>query len=352
MKFLFLYTELAGYTIECFKKHLEKHPTHEIHVVHYPINLEAPFEFHEVNRLYRYERQTIDHIALFELIRMLNPTMVFSSGWIDKGYLKVLRTYKNSFPTVLCFDNHWTGNIKQRLLLWPARLYLKRIFHFVWVPGESQARYAKKLGFDKNRIFKGFYATDTSKFQNLFSKFRDSKSKHFPKRFICVARYVPQKGLDALWKAFHNIPSEERKGWELWCAGTGELWSQRLEVEGIKHLGFVQPHEMDRIIEQTGVFILPSIIEPWGVAVHEFAAAGFPLILSKNVGSASAFLVPGKNGFFVQAGNIFSIERALKMIINSPINQLREMGELSAQKAATISVDGWSEKLMKMVKNA
>lgn len=348
MKFLFLYTELGGYTADCFKHHLKRHPEDEIHVVHYPVNREAPFQFEDIERLVRYERHTLDHEDLFDLVKEIDPQLILSSGWVDKGYLKVLRMFKGSIPNVLCFDNHWTGKMKQRLLLIPASLYLKKIFDYAWVPGAEQRKYAMKLGFSKQRVFEGFYAADTAFFSGLAEQYAESKRLFFPKRFLTVARYVPQKGLDAMWDAFNGIPIEERNGWELWCAGTGELWDERSTGVGITHLGFVQPQQMDAIVAETGVFILPSIWEPWGVAVHEFAAAGYPLVLSKAVGSGSAFLEDGKNGFLVQGGSPDSIRKAMKKIMRMTPEELQEMGTISMRKASKISTDTWSDTLIQL----
>ena len=47
----------------------------------------------------------------------------------------------------------------------------------------------------------------------------------------------------------------------------------------------MQPEDLLAFMSTGKAFVLPSTFEPWGVAVHEFAAAGYPLILSDAVGA-------------------------------------------------------------------
>ena len=67
----------------------------------------------------------------------------------------------------------------------------------------------------------------------------------------------------------------------------------------IFHHGFLQQSELESFMKIKGVFIMPSHYDHWGVAVQEFSAAGFPLILSDKVGANCSFLRNGENGFII-----------------------------------------------------
>jgi len=111
----------------------------------------------------------------------------------------------------------------------------------------------------------------------------------------------------------------------------------------------VQPYEMGDIINKTGVYILPSIFEPWAVSVHEFAAAGFPLLLSSEVGSSSIFLDDGVNGFLFDPFSIADIKDALKKIILLNEQELWNMCLSSNRKAFTLTPDDWYGTLLSIV---
>ena len=51
-----------------------------------------------------------------------------------------------------------------------------------------------------------------------------------------------------------------------------------------------------QIYNSGDLFLMPSSFEPWGVVVHEHAAAGFPLLLSDAVGAGERFLEAPRNG--------------------------------------------------------
>ncbi|MFT4771438.1 MAG: glycosyltransferase involved in cell wall biosynthesis, partial [Cryomorphaceae bacterium] len=123
--------------------------------------------------------------------------------------------------------------------------------------------------------------------------------------------------------------------------GAGELWDQRVEHPSIFHHGFLQPSEMKDLVAKGGIFVLPSHKEPWGVVVHEFAAAGFPLILSNKVNSATAFLKEGENGFAFKAKNKKDLEGVLSNMINLSDAALHEMSSESRELGINMTVSRW-----------
>jgi glycosyltransferase involved in cell wall biosynthesis len=345
MTFLFLYTELAGYSMDCFQEHLRLHPEDSIHVVHYLINPEAPFQFSTPAGVFMHEKKKLGTEGIYDLIKQIRPAVIFMSGWQDKDYLRLARMAGKTYRFVLCLDNTWRNTWKQWLLLLPARLILRSLAQFCWVPGEPQKQYAIKLGFNSKNVFTGFYTANLQRYRDIATK---TKFRDRPHRFLVVARYVPQKGYDLLWRAFTTLHKAGFNQWELWCVGTGPLYEHRVQYPGIRHLGFVQPNEMEYLISQTDVFVLPSRFEPWGVAVQEFAAAGMPLIVSDAVNSHHAFLKPQGNGFLFKNGDLESLKNAMQAMMEKRDEQLLEMGALSAELAGIYDTRNWSATLHKL----
>ncbi|MFM7766154.1 MAG: hypothetical protein ACKO6I_10910, partial [Sphingomonadales bacterium] len=91
MTFLFLYTELAGYSMDCFQEHLRIHPEDSIHVVHYPINPEAPFQFNVPVGVVLHEKKKLGTEGIYDLIKEIKPSVILMSGWQDKDYLRLAR---------------------------------------------------------------------------------------------------------------------------------------------------------------------------------------------------------------------------------------------------------------------
>lgn len=347
VKVLFLYTELAGYFMSCVNELIKQGA--EVHIVRWPVNPEAPFVFEPVSGLSIYERGNYDLHSLKILAEQINPDIILCSGWIDKDYLKICKAFKKRISTVLLLDNQWRGDWKQKLASLASFIFISPYFSKAWVAGNSQYIFAQKLGFKSENISKGFYSADTKIFQNCYESSLASKEKSYPKRLLYLGRYVDFKGLELLWEVFSKAKKNKGIDWELWCIGTGELWEKRHENHGIKHIGFVQPNELCSYLSQCGVFVLPSLKEPWGVVVQEMAAAGFPLLLSNKVGAASAYLEEGKNGYSFEAGNADDLHEKLDKIFQMSDQELIEMGKNSHRLAIGQNPEVWSQTLLALI---
>lgn len=349
-KIVFLYSELAEYLMACLE-HLEGEG-HEVHVVHWPVNPEAPFQLRALKHTQLHPRADFSEAELIAWLSACRPDAVITSGWMDPGYLKALGALHkvHKFQSLLALDNHWHGGLRQLAgSLW-ARMRYKSLFTQAWVPGKPQVEYVHKLGFDESKILTGFYCADTSSFTHFYLQHPERHSS-LPKRFLYVGRYVEFKGIFDLWKAFDYCRKEHPDGanWELLCAGTGALWDQRPELPGLKHLGFIQPSDLPKVLEQAGVFVLPSHKEPWGVVVHEMAAGGLPLICSESIGAASRFLEEGRNGFSFENKNSEALAKAMLTMMDASDEERAIMGQHSHALAQGLTPEVWTKTLLSVI---
>lgn len=348
-KFVFLYTEIAAYFLACVQKLAELYNA-EVHIFRFPINKEAPFKFPQIKNVFYYERNDFNREALLAAISKIAPDFIYCAGWIDKDYLHAVKAFSGKIPTMLGFDNKWENSLRQNIATMIAPLMLTKNFSHCLVPGEKQKKYALKLGFKEKQIITGLYSADFEMFYSQYKSFAGEKRNHFPKRFLYAARYVKHKGIEDLWNAFIKLQTEFPNEWELWCIGTGDMVP--ISHPKIKHFGFIQPENLGKFISQTGVYVLPSHFEPWGVTLHEFAAAGFPLICSDEIGASEKFLEDKKNGFLFHSGNIPELKNCLKKIIDLPEKELVKMSELSVEKAKEITPEKWANSLFNLVRQS
>jgi glycosyltransferase involved in cell wall biosynthesis len=341
---VFLYTEIAPYFLACCNELLQR-PGVKVHVIRYPVNNEAPFQFNETNNnIVLYNRKHYSAEQLLELVKNLDPSVLICSGWIDKDYLKICKRFYGKIPTVLTLDTHWRGALKQRIATVVSPFYFLRRFSRAWVPGNIQKKYALKLGFKESQINTGFYSADVDHFSSLYEVIKEEKKNNFPKRFIYVGRYYDFKGVIDLWNAFIALQKENPNEWELWCLGTGSLTP--LLHPKIKHFGFVQPQDLIDYVKNTGVFVMPSLFEPWGVVLHEFAVMGFPLVVSDRVGAAELFVKDEINGYLFKGGELNDLKEKLKTIMQLTPEQLTLMGDESRKQAMQITPVKWADTVM------
>ncbi len=200
VKVLFLYTELAGYFMSCVNELIKQGA--EVHIVRWPVNPEAPFVFDPVSGLTIYERSDYDHRSLKILAEQINPDIILCSGWIDKDYLKICKSFKKRISTVLLLDNQWRGDWKQKLASLASFIFISPYFSKAWVAGNSQYIFAQKLGFKSENISKGFYSADTKIFQNCYESSLASKEKSYPKRWYILGDTFISKALNFFGKFF------------------------------------------------------------------------------------------------------------------------------------------------------
>lgn len=349
MRVLILYTELAGYVLGNIKSYIKKHPDAKLLLVHYPVNPEAPFDFNDLTGadfiIYNQDKA----VDISNAIDAFNPNVVLCSGWSNKHYLEWVKKLDKGVKKVICFDNQWKGSPKQLLLSIIAPFTFLRMFKYAWVPGSPQKKYARKLGFKEKNIHTGLYPADTELFIGI-GKRKLEKRTTYPRNIISVARYIAQKDLPTLWKAF--IAANEKTGsqWRLDCFGYGDLFDQRMLHPSIEHHGFKQPAELEPYVLSAGAYVLPSVYEPWGVAVHEMALCALPLILSDKVGASTMFL-DDSNGFAFNAGDVNGLEKVLVNFMRLDDDSLWKMAEASFHQGLKLRSKDWAETLLKIYKD-
>lgn len=346
MKILFLYTEIAGYFLACVEA-LLRTASVEVMLVRWPVNVEAPFDFDFPDGITVIDRKTIEENELEAKCIAFSPDVVFVTGWLDKGYLKIAQQLrKQNIPVIAGMDNQWNGSLRQRIATWISPWYIRRYFDFMWVAGLRQYEYARRLGFAHDHIRLGYYSADVDFFQQAATQYQAAKSTNYPHTFLYVGRLIEHKGIDELCAAF--MESAEQHNWRLRLVGKGEVAASISAHPRIEVLPFVQPEELPSLAAEAGAFVLPSREEPWGVVVHEFAAGGLPLVISDACGAGDAFLRDGFNGFRHRANHQESLKNALLDITRLTDSELLKMGQKSTELALQITPEQWAQTLISL----
>ena len=110
---VFLYVQLSGYMVSCLNQ-LANNGV-EVHVVHYDVSERVPFIFHFNANIKRYLRAELNQNQLFNLVKELQPEAIFCSGWMDKGYLRVIQRFSGKTNTILMLDTVWESSLRQRI---------------------------------------------------------------------------------------------------------------------------------------------------------------------------------------------------------------------------------------------
>jgi glycosyltransferase involved in cell wall biosynthesis len=256
---------------------------------------------------------------------------------------------KSGIPVVTGIDDIWWKTLRQKFASIIFPFFKNFFFSHAWVTGPYQYEFAKRLGFKNSEIIHNCYSADIEIFNAAYKKSVEKKKKHYPHRFLYAGRIEFVKGIDLLIQAWNEI-KELRKDWTLCIIGSGSLYHKIASFPDVIVLDFMQPETLAKEIENSGCYILPSRFEAWALVLHEFSAAGLPIICSDICGAAPVFLIPGYNGFIFKAQDINDLKQKMLKIINSSDDHLILMSENSHKAGQRISPEITAASFMSVFK--
>lgn len=347
-RILFLYAEVMGYTASVLR--VLSSMGYELHIVSWDTRKLTQYQPPKIPNATFYPRSSLTSGEISDLSIRLSPAITVVSGIQDKAYLRAAFKLRRRGKIVVSgFDTKWKLSLKHVLATVAGKLkFFSFFFSHAWIPGPQQFDFVRRIGFQEKRIISDLYAADVKLFAGQFSSAIARKRDKYPHRFLFVGRLEEEKGLRDLAQAWSQL-SDNRGDWDLVLVGSGSLEESLQNIPGLSVRGFMQPDDLISVICEAGCFLLPSRSEPWGVVVHEFAAAGLPLILSDEVGAAQTFLIPEKNGYSFTASDVESLRFAMEKIIQQSDETLCSFGESSFELAKRVSPESSAESLVSLL---
>lgn len=244
--------------------------------------------------------------AMTEALARDRPDAVGIVGYSRPESMAALRWARsNQVPTVLMSESQ---EIDHPRTWWKEAIKRNRVrkFSAALVGGPRHRDYLITLGMPGGRIAFGYNAVDNERFAGLAEAAREASAGRvgLPRRpyFIAVNRFVPEKNLPRLVRAFaryrRSVP--ESTAWDLvLCGGGPGADSVEAAVlasgctRSIHRPGFLQTGDLARWYAHASAFVHPSLQEPWGLVANEAAACRLPLLLSDRAGCAPTLVPEG-----------------------------------------------------------
>lgn len=143
-------------------------------------------------------------------------------------------------------------------------------------------------------------------------------------RLLCVGALVPRKGQDLL---LHALAALRTLPWTLHLVGSLERAPDYVEycMRTLDALdlgarvclhGTLSTEALAEQYRHADLFVLPSWYEGYGMAFAEAMAYGLPVVAS--LGGASAETLPPGTGWFLPAGDVHELEKALQEALTQP----------------------------------
>jgi glycosyltransferase involved in cell wall biosynthesis len=337
MKVAILWTKLSGYLNSCLRALAEIEGV-ELFIAYQAPTSDAPFaadQFEWFPKYYRYQ-STPEAAELLPLMRSFKPDVMLVASWHLAGFRAICREFRNQSVRVCGME----GTLKQWLGVVTSPLYVQRMFDATFVAGERQSLFARKLGFEQDRIWRGFYSCDQPSFALTY---KDRLLETLSARtFLYIGRLSREKGIDVLLEAYKLYRTQQTDPWPLIIAGEGPLREELERTPGVKLLGFVQPDNLPKVFLQAGCFVLPSHWEPWGVVIHEACSTGLPVICTAACGAAVHLVQDGYSGFITETGDLHSLARALRSFTSLTSERRLAMCKASYSLSLQFTPERWA----------
>lgn len=214
-----------------------------------------------------------------------------------------------------------------------------RNFDSALVAGAPHMRYFSSMGISAEKIFTGYDAVHNEYYTGAAQMARENgpalrKQLGLPDRyFLNLGRFVAKKDLSTLVEAFACFRKISSESVDLVLVGAGEEEhklkgfarslglavrdatdaSVRLScsLPTVYFYGFKQISETPVFYALAEAFILPSVVEEWGLVVNEAMACGLPVVVSAAAGCAEDLVQPDVNGFLFRGGDVETLARCL-----------------------------------------
>jgi len=326
MRAAVLWTGLSGYLNACLKE-LASRDGVELFVSHQASVQEAPFDDDQFawipNRLVW--RSDVDVASLRDRLRAFDPEILVFCGWHVAGYRRVTRELAKRCFRVMAMDNCWNATPKQRLGTLIAPWYIRPIADAAWVPGSLSCDRAAIETVHESRLAAG---------------------RALPHSFLFLGRFVSDKGVDQLVKAYQLYRESSTDPWPLVCCGAGPLGSRLEGQPGIRIEGFVQPDRLRDLLASSGCLVLPSTLEPWGLVINEATTAGLVILASEKAGAAVHLVQDNYNGYIFDGGDVNELAALMSYVSSLSEERLDAMSRASYLLSLQFSPARWADTLL------
>lgn len=309
---------------------------------------------------YRALSPYIIHRKAFRMLESLRPDAVIAPSTPFPSGMASVKYCLDHEKLCIMMDDAWEYSDKRGFFVSTTKKIIHRNVHAAFIPAPSHASYYLNMGFPPERIFYGVDVVDN----DFFSSGADTARRQAdslrnllnlpPKYFIFVGRFIARKGITTLLEAYRQYTQlAQHDAWALVLVGEGDERRRHEEAmreyPGVRFVGSQFGEQLCRYYGLASAFILPSVVETWGLVANEAMASQLPVIISKGCGSGRALVEEGKNGWTFDAGDSGTLSRHMLELTKMPVDRLHMMGLRSKEIIARWSLDTFADSVISAV---
>jgi glycosyltransferase involved in cell wall biosynthesis len=180
-----------------------------------------------------------------------------------------------------------------------------------------------ELGADPSRVFRAPHSTNIAPFHAVARQRFAQPRTRSPLTVLHVGRLIARKGVDRLLRAVAVMPADVDMRLVLVGTGPEETRLRRLASElgiatQVDFRGFVDQPELPALYAAADIFAMPTLDDPFGIALLEAAATGLSLVASPFAGATADLVEDGRGGLLADPEDIPAWVRALTTLARRP----------------------------------
>ncbi len=251
--------------------------------------------------------------------KSINADIVDGGNYISHFIAKRIATNKK-VPIVAWYPDVWLNTWIKNAGIYGLfgevleRLNLSFGFDAYITISNQTAQKLKK--FVKNKIHIIYCGVDKNEFKNKAKKSNNPT-------IICVSRLSEYKNIKALIFAFAHLSVKVKQA-RLIIVGRGpqekclKNQTKALKISAkVKFLSDLPRKELVDLYKSSHIFSLPSIVEGFGIATIEAAAAGLPYVNS-DITVQKEITKNGQGGYLVDSKNPLNFSQKFQLLLNNP----------------------------------
>ena len=137
-------------------------------------------------------------------------------------------------------------------------------------------------------------------------------------RLISVCQVVQRKGLHWAFYAMKQLPDDVQQQFEWHVVGrTVDEGIREVAPTNVRYSAFLSEDALSDAMSESDLFIMPSLVEGFGLVYIEALSMGTPILYTRATGAAD-FCESGRHGFLVPASDWRSIRDVLVLCARDP----------------------------------
>lgn len=254
-------------------------------------------------------------------LRLFRPDVVITTGFNPTHLLAFAYARALGVRHVAMTD----GTYKSEIKLTPIHRWVRRRVYagtqaFIGASDGAFELY-RSYGIDTNRIYKSHLCASNAAFFNI-----PPVEKRFD--FIFCGRFVAIKNPLFVLEVAKRVAKQLGRRMSVIFVGSGELEDEMRaaavaadDVESV-FAGFARQDELPMHYGSARILIFPTQWDPWGVVANEACAAGLPVLVTPDAGSAVELIRDGENGYVMSLDVQQWTDASVRLLSNGDLYDL------------------------------